>query len=291
MHSLLALFTGVLIAGMVALNGALMEEYGVYSSTALIHVAGLLLIGVICLLAKEKPFLKRAPWYLYLGGALGVVLTVCNNLSFGRISVSALLALGLFAQSVGGAAMDHYGLFGLPRRPFHRYKLVGITLTLAGIAAMLDGFDALAVSASLFAGLLLLIARTLNARLAEATSLRASTLFNYLIGLAVAVPVCLLLGRNEPALASFAFSPRVYIYFGGMVGVCVVLLLNYTVARVSAFSLSLSLFIGQVFAGMLIDVLLLGLFSLRLLVGGALVAAGLAADVLLERAAARKGQT
>jgi transporter family-2 protein len=131
--------------------------------------------------------------------------------------------------------------------------------------------------------LALLVARTLNARLAERTSLRASTLFNYAIGLAAAIPTALLLGRAEPAFAAFALSPKVWIYLGGVIGVVVVLLLNYTVTRVSAFSLSLFLFIGQVFAGILIDALFLGAFSPRLLIGGLLVAAGLVANVFIER--------
>ncbi len=284
MDSFAALFTGILIAVMVAFNGALSARYGVYSSTALIHLAGFALISALCLFKREKLFYKGIPPQLYLGGALGVLLTVCNNVAFSRIGVSAMLALGLFAQSAMGIAVDRFGLLGMPKRAFGKKKLFGLALTLVGIAAMTDRFDALAVTVSLLAGALLLIARTLNARLAERTSLRTSTFFNYAIGLAAAIPTALLLGYTEPAFAAFALSPKVWIYFGGIIGVVVVLLLNYTVTRVSAFSLSLFLFIGQVFAGILIDALFLNAFSPRLLVGGLLVAAGLAATVFADRA-------
>ena len=176
----------------------------------------------------------------------------------------------------------------MPRRAFDRGKLIGLALTLAGIAVMTDAFDAVAVIASLAAGLALLVARTLNARLAGATSLQASTFFNYAVGLALSLPACALFGRGEPAMCAFALAPEVYIYLGGAVGVCVVLLLNYTVARVSAFSLSLLLFIGQVFAGLAIDVLFLDAFSPRLLIGGALVALGLCLNVIIEKRAQAK---
>jgi len=284
MDSFAALFTGILIAVMVAINGALSARYGVYSSTAMIHLAGLALISVLCLAKRDKLFHRGIPAHLYLGGALGVLLTVFNNVAFARIGVSAMLALGLFAQSLLGVAVDRWGLLGMPKRAFGKKKLIGLALTLAGIAVMTDRFDALAVTVSLLAGALLLVARTLNARLAERTSLRAGTFFNYAVGLATAVPTALLLGRTEPAFAAFALSPKVWIYLGGVIGVVVVLLLNYTVTRVSAFSLSLFLFIGQVFAGILIDALFLGAFSPRLLTGGLLVAAGLVTNVFIERA-------
>lgn len=285
MYGILALFAGVLIAVMVALNGGLSAQYGVYSSTAMIHFIGLAVIAALCLVRREKLSYKSIPLYLFLGGALGVPLTVCNNVSFARIGVSSMLALGLLAQGVAGIFVDHYGLFGMPRRRFNAKSLVGLALTLAGVLAMTEAFDPLAVLASLAAGVILLAARTLNARLAQRTSLYASTFYNYVVGLAVALAVCLLFGRSEPMFASFALSPKAWFYFGGPLGVCIVLLLNYTVAKVSALNMSLFLFIGQVFAGLTIDGLLLGAFSPRLIIGGVLVAAGTAANVVMERRA------
>lgn len=294
MYSLAALLAGVLIAVMVALNGELSVLYGVYAATALIHLVGLAVVLPLCLARREKLFVKNVPWYLYLGGVTGVLITVCNNLSFGRISVSSMLALGLFAQSLMGIAVDRYGLMGMPRRPFGTKKLFGLALTFAGIAVMTDTFDALAVSVSLLSGAVLLVSRTIGARLAERTSLRVSTFYNYIVGFLTALPVAALLGRGEPAFSAPVLSPRVWIYLGGAVGVCVVILLNLTVTRVSAFGLSLLLFVGQVFAGLVIDILFLDAFSPRLLAGGLTVAAGLAANALMEKggnreAAAREG--
>ena len=58
MDSFAALFTGILIAVMVAFNGALSARYGVYSSTALIHLAGFALISALCLFKREKLFTR-----------------------------------------------------------------------------------------------------------------------------------------------------------------------------------------------------------------------------------------
>ena len=104
-----------------------------------------------------------------------------------------------------------------------------------------------------------------------------------MVGLTVTLPVWGLLGRKEPLLTAFSFSPEVYIYLGGIVGVCVVFISNITVAKVSAFYLSLFMFTGQVFSGLLIDALIGQAFSLRNLIGGTLVTAGLCVNLWLER--------
>jgi transporter family-2 protein len=95
------LLIGILVAVMIAVNGGLTTFYGVYSATVIIHIVGLILIGTIIGVRREKPFAKRLPWYLYIGGVLGVATTASVNFAFGKISLSAILALGLFGQSVG----------------------------------------------------------------------------------------------------------------------------------------------------------------------------------------------
>ncbi len=283
MYYLLSMLTGILVSVMVAFNGGLTKQYGVYSATVIIHIAGLLLISFLLLIKKSHSFSQKQAWYLYLGGALGVATVVFTNVAFGRISISAILALGLFGQSIMGLIVDQFGLMDMPRHPFHKSKICGILFTLAGILSMMNGFDALAVLVSFLAGVILVISRTLNAKLADRTSMTASTFYNYLIGLIVAVPVYALLGRNELLLTTFSFSPEVYIYLGGIVGVCVVQLSNMIVAKVSGFYFSLFTFIGQVFSGILIDSLILRAFSPRILIGGILVTAGLCINLLLDR--------
>ena len=72
-------------------------------------------------------------------------------------------------------------------------------------------------------------------------------------------------------------------YFGGIIGVCVVLLSNIIVIKISAFYLSLLFFTGQVFSGILIDVVISQIFSLRNMIGGIFVAIGLSVNLLLDK--------
>ena len=293
MYYFLSLLTGILISVMITFNGGLTGQYGVYSATVIIHIVGLALITALALAKRDGLFSGRHAWFLYLGGAIGVLTTVFNNLAFGRISVSAILALGLFGQSVSGLLIDQYGFLNMPKYPFTKRKLIGLSLILCGIALMVNNigvnnfgvnnFETVAVIVSFIAGVSIVISRTLNAKLAVLTNIRTGTFYNYLVGLIVSVPVLLLFGSHERQTAEFVISPNWYIYLGGILGVCVVLLSNITVVKISSFYLTLLIFIGQVFSGILIDVVITQALSLRNLTGGILVTVGLCVNLLLDR--------
>ena len=280
MYYFLSLLAGILISIMIAVNGGLTAHYGVYTATVIIHITGIIFISAITFIKRENPFCVRHAYYLYLGGAIGVMTTVFNNIAFGRISVSAILALGLLGQSIMGLAIDQFGLFYMPRHPFTKGKLLGLLLIFAGIASMITNFEVLAVVVSFSAGVCIILSRTLNAKLTDLTSVRTSTFFNYFVGLIIAVPVFLLLGRGE--IQGFTISPTWYIYLGGLLGVGVVLTSSITALKISAFYLTLLIFIGQVFSGVLIDIIISGVLSARNLVGGVLVAIGLCVNLILD---------
>ena len=268
---------------MVSFNGGLTKLYGLYSATVIIHIVGLLLIIIIVISKREHPFAKRYTWYFYLGGAVGVLTTVFNNFAFTKISVSSILALGLFGQSIAALIIDQYGLLNMQKHVFRKRKISGLLLILFGIISMTNNFHFLAVLFSFFAGANIVVSRTLNARLAGYTSVRISTFYNYLIGIIFAIAVCFLFGKNEAAFSGFFISARIYVYFGGILGVCVVLLNIITVTKVSAFYLSLFSFIGQIFSGVIIDAIISQAFSPRNIIGGFFVTAGLCVNLLLDR--------
>jgi len=283
MNYTLALLAGMFVAIMITVNGELSEQYGLYWATVFIHLAGLCLITIIVLAKKERPFAVRYPWFFYLAGAIGVFNVVSNNFAFGRISVSAILALGLLGQGVSGLIINHYGLWGMARRPFSRGNLVGLVLIFCGIAPMLTDFEILAVILSFAVGIGVILNVTFNARLANVTSVRISTFFNYVTGLSVALLVYFMFDIGETPLFGVTFSHTWYVYTGGFIGVAVITLSNVIVPKIGAFYLTLLMFIGQIFAGILIDAMLDGAFSLRIFLGGALVSAGLGANLLLDR--------
>jgi len=283
LYYILSILSGALVSLMTMQNGVLANWYGAYGSTVIIHIVGLILIACIMVFKRYHfmPKSKCPPWK-YLGGVVGVATTAFSNLAFGKISLSAMLALGLLGQLITSLATDRFGLFGMPKHPFHKKKLIGIAIVAGGIMFMVPIQDLtllLPIILSLLTGFTIVANRTVNAALAEESNVFYSTLYNYITGLATGL-VVLLISRPDTIDAVPANQP-LWMYLGGAVGVIVVCLSNLIVVKMPSVSMTLLTFIGQVFTGVLLDVLLTGAFSIVNLIGGFLVTAGLAINLFL----------
>jgi transporter family-2 protein len=284
MYYFFSLLTGIIFSIRVVFNGGLSRQYGVYSAAIIVHIVGLIFISLILLAKRQNPFIKRYNWYLYLGGVIGAFSTIFTNLAFGRISVSAILALGLLGQSITGIIVDHFGLLSMRKHPFRKQKIIGLVLIFCGIVSMITEFEVLAVALSFFAGVIIVIIRAMNARLAGYSGSYICTFFYYIFGLIMVIMVFLFLGKDEPMYMNFfTLSPKFYIYFGGVLGVCIIMVNNITAPKISAFYLSLFSFSGQIFSGIVIDSLISQEFLLKNLISGIFISAGLSINLLLDK--------
>lgn len=291
MYYLISIVTGILIASTIAMNGELTANYGLYSASVFIHLSGLILISVMLITKKLNPFLRsKTPFSLYLGGVVGVLTVMFTNLSFGKISVSAILALNLLGQCIASLVIDQFGILGMPKHPFKVSKLFGIAFVLAGIIFMilpLASGAILAVFLSFATGFTIVLSRTINAGLAQKIGVMQSTFFNYLTGLLVSILLLFSIGTKEPLFAGFIISTDIWIYLGGFVGVVIITLLNYTVSKITSLYMTLLIFIGQVFSGVAIDFFLSSTFSIKNLFGGLMVVLGLTLNVLIDKKRAK----
>ncbi len=138
MLTLFAILGGALSAITVAQNGDLALVMGTYRATVLVHVVGLITILLFLLLRREKFRWQRAtPWFAYLGGAFGVFTVLGCNASFAALGVSVPVALMLLGQTLLGAAIDQFGLFGAIKHPFKPQHLISFALIAGGIAVMI----------------------------------------------------------------------------------------------------------------------------------------------------------
>lgn len=288
MYSILGLLSGVIIAVMVAVNGELSGTYGVYTAAVIIHLVGVIGAALLCVIRRERITLKsKAPFWAYLGGAIGVLTTLFNNFSFGRISMTSIVALGLMGQSLTALTLDSFGLLGLQKRPLQASTLIGFVPAVIGVVFLLDASvsgAALAFVLSLAAGVTIVVSRTVNARLSAALSPAIGSFINHLVGLPICLALALLLQR--PLLNAAWASPVAYL--GGLMGVATVLLFNIVVPKLPAFRLTLLTFTGQIFTGILLDVLLGQSFDGKSFWGGLIIAAGLLLNLLLGRSKERK---
>ena len=137
MYNILALAIGALISIMLSVNGRLEGVVGLTNSLIIIHVVGLLTITFIMLIKRERIKIdKKIPIYMFLGGAIGVALTLVNMITISKIGVALTTALAVFGQLVFSSLVDHFGLFGLTKYEFNPKKLIGFLIVFIGIVIM-----------------------------------------------------------------------------------------------------------------------------------------------------------
>lgn len=292
MYNIMALVTGLTIAVMITINGNLTQRYGAFLATVIVHMVGVLFAFILCVLQRRmvqrhETRTPRGPRWIYLGGVIGVLTTVFNNLSFGHISVTSIVALGLLGQTAASLVIDCRGLFGMERHPLRRDSFIGFAVSMAGIVVMLDHSVTSAVLAALLSfgsGITVVLSRTVNARLSQKIGGLESSFVNHLTGLAASVIIALIAARGLWPAAVIGSAPApVWVYMGGMLGVLVVFLCNLTVPKVSSFRLTLLTFIGQVFTGIMLDCVSGNGYSDASFMGGLVIAGGVVVNLLLER--------
>lgn len=137
MYNILVLVIGALISVMISFNSGLEGYVGSTYSVVIIHAVGLIAILIVAAIKKEKIVIKEAiPFYLFLGGIFGVMLTLVNIITIGGIGVALTTALAVFGQLVFSSLVDHFGLFGLTKYEFNPKKLVGFFIVLVGLVIM-----------------------------------------------------------------------------------------------------------------------------------------------------------
>lgn len=289
MYNFLALISGAIIGFMILLNGELAQVYGMYNATLIFHVVAVAFTLIVCKIGKKKIFPSvKLPLWFYLGGILMVFPTLFENFAFGKISMTCIMALSLFGQTITAFLFDRFGWLGMEKHPFKKTSLIGVIFSLTGIGIMLSdlrGEDNLAILAIMLvfaSGATIVVYRTMNARLSEHIGSMPTSFVSHLIG----IPFILLLAVIMPGTSIAGLlsrpSPSFWIYLGGVGGAIAIFLLNVTVPKVSAFRLTLLNFVGKVFVGILLDLILENSFSAITFYGGLIIAAGIFLNIIIE---------
>ncbi|SHK48253.1 Putative inner membrane exporter, YdcZ [Anaerocolumna jejuensis DSM 15929] len=135
---------------------------------------------------------------------------------------------------------------------------------------------------SILAGVTVVLGRILNAKLAEKIGTVQATVINYVVGIFFSFLFLLIMNRG----LSFTSHPSqlpFWAYLGGILGVAIIMISNYTTPRVPAFYLTLLVFLGQLAVGILIDWLVSKDFSPLKLIGSLFVVAGFTYNLLLDK--------
>jgi len=138
------------------------------------------------------------------------------------------------------------------------------------------------VTIAILSGVSIVIARIINSNLAKRIGIIQGTFYNYVFGLLLSF-IFLVLSHELLHISTQTMkSIPLWAYLGGLTGVLVVVLSSYITPKISAFYLTLLMFIGQLFVGIIIDYFTLNILSIGKVIGGSLVLIGLSYNLLID---------
>ena len=74
-----------------------------------------------------------APFWAYLGGALGVTFVLGSIVAIPQVGVVVVICSAILGQMAGSYLADTFGWFGVERVPFNPVRLIGIVLLVCGV--------------------------------------------------------------------------------------------------------------------------------------------------------------
>lgn len=127
----LAALSGSAMALQGTFNAALGKIVGVWESTLVIHIVGLLTVSTIIIglgIGWQAGKLQEAPWYVYLGGIMNVVIIYAVVYTIPRIGVGNATTAIIVAQILTALIIDHAGAFGMKQSNLQLRDLFGVVL-------------------------------------------------------------------------------------------------------------------------------------------------------------------
>lgn len=121
----------------------LIANFGSLSVLLLWHhlfpfLVGTTLLTLVCLIVERRLTFQlkgvgRIPWWVFTGGALGVLFVTSNILLLPLLGSAMTVVLALCGQMIIALIIDHFGFFGVIPHPINRYRMIGVLLMLVGV--------------------------------------------------------------------------------------------------------------------------------------------------------------
>lgn len=138
LYLLLALAAGILMPIQAGINAKLANVVGGSTQAAFVSfLVGTVVLAVVLAALRQAipvmPALESAPWWYWIGGAMGAFFVTATVILAPRIGAGAMIALSLAGQIGASMYLDHHALLGFPHIPFSFKRLIGSLLLLAGV--------------------------------------------------------------------------------------------------------------------------------------------------------------
>ena len=139
----LAMGVGIAITFQTAINSQLREYlYSPLQAALLSFLVGTIALAVLVFFQPvEKPnleMLHQIPWFLWLGGFLGVYAISFSIYTAPKLGFLTLSGLIIFGQIVMSMIIDQFGLLGTDKTPINWQRLLGGVVIFTGVLLTLQ---------------------------------------------------------------------------------------------------------------------------------------------------------
>jgi len=75
----------------------------------------------------------QAPWYLWIGGLLGVIYLTATIILAPLLGAATMIGLIIAGQMLASITLDHFGLVGFPVHPLSFWRVFGAIFLIIGV--------------------------------------------------------------------------------------------------------------------------------------------------------------
>ncbi|MFC6259424.1 DMT family transporter [Levilactobacillus fujinensis] len=275
-----AITIGIILSLQTAVNSRLRGFIGSpYQASFVSFTVGTLFLAVILLLNRQplgisQHLLTTQPWWIWIGGLLGVIFLTTNILLFPHIGGIQTAIMPILGQVIMGVIIDNFGWFHSPQQSLTLIRLLGLLVALIGIivtVALPEIIQAHVAPASnpnpahgnpwpwrllgIVTGALGATQTTINGRLGLALNSALHAAFiSFLIGTLCLFLIVLLVHHNFRAIRQATGHGKPWwIWIGGAMGGIFVLGNAYLAPILGTGQTVVFALLGQIAGGLLVD--------------------------------------
>lgn len=279
LFSIFGISIGIAIALQTALNGGLRRYLrSPFLTSAVSFAVGTVFLSLICLFSGQSmhfpaEVLHISAWWLWIGGALGLIGLTSNILIFPHLGAVQTAILPILGQILMGMLIDQFGWFGVSITPFSLYRAVGIIFALSGIFLAVVWAERLRHRYSpknieenhrqiwlwrilgIISGTFMTTQAAINGRLGQIlhSPLQAAWV-SFMVGLSLLLLYVLLIERSLPRLKeAFRLHIPSYLWLGGLLGGTFVYVNALLLPRIGAGQTIVLVLLGMISGGLLVD--------------------------------------
>lgn len=138
----IGLIAGGLLGTQPSVNGLLGKSVAHPLQASLISFgSGTAILFILTMLLGRFPpeFVvspRALPWWIWFGGAIGVIMVTTSLLIVPRIGSLPWFAAVMTGQTIAALVLDHYGLLGNPKTPVSMLRICGTLMLVLGVLAI-----------------------------------------------------------------------------------------------------------------------------------------------------------